>query len=351
MRARRIATLLLLAEGILSSLTPVEATGAVFFHPMVVQSESKKETANRAETPSQKARAGNDNSEQQQASGENSDKQTQSNDSNKSRSSEQEPSRSFLAGVIDVWNRYGAFVGLVLLLLFAGSLAYIARMKRIIRDSQERANFNQEQLALIREIKSKQDELLKQLRGLDEIRSSVKLILGEVEELREHIRKLKERLETRSSQETPGLSVETVDNAAPTTATDSFALHSSQSADRQEFDRFPISVADYLNYISETSVVRTEVRAEPLREGVFVKSPEGVFLLVGYDGNPNKRLFVVPKMERFQTRQDFIHFQRYYDCNNPSSGEVWIIRPAVVVTDTVRGEWNLVEKGQLEIRS
>jgi hypothetical protein len=52
---------------------------------------------------------------------------------------------------------------------------------------------------------------------------------------------------------------------------------------------------------------------------------------------------------QFQTKQEFhSYYERYYECQRPSAGDVWIIDPAVV--STVPGGWELREKGVLEVR-
>ena len=114
----------------------------------------------------------------------------------------------------------------------------------------------------------------------------------------------------------------------------------------------PTSVADCLRYLESASVAATEVKGEGLSEGgLFVEAPGGKFLLIGSRDDAQKVSFVIPKVMRFATQQDYTHYQKYFDCDDPSSGDVWIIRPAVVVSDSDKNEWSLKEKGQLEIRS
>jgi len=114
----------------------------------------------------------------------------------------------------------------------------------------------------------------------------------------------------------------------------------------------PISVADCLRYLERENVSAIEVKGEGLREGaVFVQASGGKFLLITSPGNARKECFVIPKVSRFATIQDYTHYQKYYDCDDPSSGDVWIIRPAIVVPDSERQEWRLTKKGQLEIRT
>ena len=67
------------------------------------------------------------------------------------------------------------------------------------------------------------------------------------------------------------------------------------------------------------------------------------------DSDGRDGLLMVPRVGQFQTRQDFhTYFGKYYDCQYPTAGDVWIVSPAIV--STVPGGWQLREKGVLEVR-
>jgi hypothetical protein len=58
---------------------------------------------------------------------------------------------------------------------------------------------------------------------------------------------------------------------------------------------------------------------------------------------------VIPAVPRFQSSQDYSHFSNFYDCDQPSSGEVFILQPARAVYDHATGQWKLRSKGRLQI--
>lgn len=92
------------------------------------------------------------------------------------------------------------------------------------------------------------------------------------------------------------------------------------------------------------------IKLDPVR-GLLVSDPEGTgHLVLVQDRNLNGGLsYIVPRITRFQTKEEFYnHYEQYYDCNLPAAGEVWLHRLAVV--DRVDGGWRLRDKGLLEVR-
>ncbi len=92
------------------------------------------------------------------------------------------------------------------------------------------------------------------------------------------------------------------------------------------------------------------VRADYLRS-ILVKDPEGVgeFSLIHDWGVPGGVLYLIPRVTRFQTRQEYYnYYDRFYECASPTVGEVWVVRPALA--GRVSGGWSLLEKGILEVR-
>ena len=130
------------------------------------------------------------------------------------------------------------------------------------------------------------------------------------------------------------------------------------SSARQAFDaapvypvepEFPASADEYLNKMKRNSIV---VKPD-FQNGILVNDNDGKgeLVLIRDSSIPDdaQPLFVVPRVTQFQTKQEFhAYYERYYDCQRPSAGDVWIIDPAVV--STVPGGWQLREKGVLEVR-
>ncbi|HEV2764968.1 MAG TPA: hypothetical protein VGV38_18440 [Pyrinomonadaceae bacterium] len=119
------------------------------------------------------------------------------------------------------------------------------------------------------------------------------------------------------------------------------------AARQPEPPAFPVSVEAYLRKMQRyAQVVRPD-----FQNGILVLDPENrAELVVVADASvSHDSLFLVPRASQFQTKQDFYtYYERYYDCERPTSGTVWIVDPAVVVR--VQGGWELREKGLLEVR-
>ena len=58
---------------------------------------------------------------------------------------------------------------------------------------------------------------------------------------------------------------------------------------------------------------------------------------------------VIPSYARFTSSQDFAHYQKFYDCEQPSAGEVFIVEPALAAYDAASGQYHLKRKGRLQI--
>lgn len=111
--------------------------------------------------------------------------------------------------------------------------------------------------------------------------------------------------------------------------------------------RFPARAAAVLSGAGKGAQI---VRADYLRD-ILVKDPDGrgEFSLIHDWGVPGGVLYLIPRVTRFQTRQEYYtYYDRFYECERPSAGEVWVVCPAIV--GRVGGGWSLLEKGVLEVR-
>lgn len=85
---------------------------------------------------------------------------------------------------------------------------------------------------------------------------------------------------------------------------------------------------------------------------LLVRDPDGrgTFVLVHDAGIPGGQLYAVPRLTRFLAAEDFYnHYEQFYDCARPASGEIWVNAPAVV--RATEGGWKLADKGELEVKS
>lgn len=132
-------------------------------------------------------------------------------------------------------------------------------------------------------------------------------------------------------------------------------FYSSPQPERK-FDRdysyaFPCSVAEYQRYLEETKATVILTGSKRFFKGFFVENHEGQFFMVKGERNPQGPFLIVPRVTRFSAQDIFhIHYEDCFDCRNPSVGEIWVIKPALVVAQEARGEWKLEEKGVLEVR-
>jgi formylglycine-generating enzyme required for sulfatase activity len=111
---------------------------------------------------------------------------------------------------------------------------------------------------------------------------------------------------------------------------------------------FPILAADLL----DRSGGGAQAVKPDILKGILVKDPDkaGALTLMHDWSVPGGILYVVPRMTRFMTRQDFYNlYEKFYDCARPGAGEVWVVRPAFV--SRVGGGWTLRERGVLEVRA
>jgi predicted nucleic acid-binding Zn-ribbon protein len=108
---------------------------------------------------------------------------------------------------------------------------------------------------------------------------------------------------------------------------------------------FPITAEDYHSRVASDLV---PVSHDFLRK-MLVKAAdgEGVMLLVDDGSAPGNMNYVVPQHKRFQSKSDFMHYSDYFDCPNPSAGEITIIRPAIV--SRASGGWQLHDRGVLRV--
>jgi hypothetical protein len=114
---------------------------------------------------------------------------------------------------------------------------------------------------------------------------------------------------------------------------------------------FPISVTECLRYLNGIKAEVEGIKPEPLRNGIFVRMADGIFLMVKDTDSYGSRYLVFPKVEKFSTKQDYYtYYQNYYHCDNPSGGEVWIVKPAAVTAHKDIPDLKLTEKGELQIK-
>jgi hypothetical protein len=121
----------------------------------------------------------------------------------------------------------------------------------------------------------------------------------------------------------------------------------------KEEPEFPVSAESYLEKVKGSNRFSTVIRPD-FQNGILVKDSDGRGELVLIEDSTRsvdfQRLFVVPSVSQFQMKQDFYnYYDEYYECDQPTAGNVWIVHPAIV--EKVNGGWRLMEKGRLEVRA
>jgi len=110
---------------------------------------------------------------------------------------------------------------------------------------------------------------------------------------------------------------------------------------------FPVSAADCLAK-TETS---SKVVRHDIERNLLVTGPKGkgeISLIRNPLSKKSDSFLAIPRITSFKSAATFHNlYKRYYFCDRPSAGEVWVIKPAVVS----KGQegWHLFEKGRLEI--
>lgn len=110
---------------------------------------------------------------------------------------------------------------------------------------------------------------------------------------------------------------------------------------------FPTSADAYLRKMQRHATV---VKRD-FQNGILVTDVEnsGELVLVEDTILSSDAPFIIPRATQFQMKQDFYtYYERYYDCDRPASGTVWIVKPAIV--ERVQDGWILRTKGVLEVR-
>jgi hypothetical protein len=194
--------------------------------------------------------------------------------------------------------------------------------------------------AHVGELRNRQGELAKHVAAMEvDLRKTsprLESIEGEIQAL---VRRLRQSASEGSAYQ---------GSASVRQAFDQYARPPAQPVQRVE-PEFPASADEYLNKMKRNSLV---VKPD-FQNGILVNDSDGKgeLVLIRDSSIPDdaQPLFVVPRVTQFQTKQEFhSYYERYYECQKPSAGDVWIIDPAIV--STVPGGWELREKGVLEVR-
>ncbi|MGH9843315.1 MAG: hypothetical protein ACREEM_31635 [Blastocatellia bacterium] len=106
------------------------------------------------------------------------------------------------------------------------------------------------------------------------------------------------------------------------------------------------SAMEYINRAGNYAVRAKTMNFRP----EYLQRAEGddLYLLIPEEGQRNLYK-VIPGVPRFSSSQDYSHFLHFYDCDQPSSGEVLIVEPALAVYETEADRWRLERKGRLQI--
>ena len=109
--------------------------------------------------------------------------------------------------------------------------------------------------------------------------------------------------------------------------------------------RFPMPAEEFLSRMQGNLVyIRRDYPSILLIED----SENGAIALFRDSDAPRGMAYAVPKLSRFNTKQQYhTHYQEYFDCNPPFSGAVTILRAALV--EAVDGGWELRERGELRV--
>ncbi len=106
-----------------------------------------------------------------------------------------------------------------------------------------------------------------------------------------------------------------------------------------------VSVAEYLGRLvghshrAKHALIPPDALQKAGDDGIYVVAP----------GRRSGLFEVVPGYPRFTSGQDFARYQKFYDCDQPSSGEVFIVELALATYDSASHQYQLYKKGRLQI--
>jgi hypothetical protein len=188
----------------------------------------------------------------------------------------------------------------------------------------------------IRRLIKKQDEIPGYLRASV---SGIRDLSQRLAVLQEDMFRLTLMVKTMSKEQSlQGRLVEPYSAVSPASLEDDYAKVSPD---------FPIAAHSFLARLGGAQ----QIVKHDWPKNLLVKDQDGrgQLVLVCDSGVSGGQLYIVPRVTRFQTREDFYnYYEQFYDCDHPGAGEVWVNAPAVV--DGVDGGWKLLEKGELEVK-
>jgi len=112
--------------------------------------------------------------------------------------------------------------------------------------------------------------------------------------------------------------------------------------------QFPVSAEAYLNKICDQGEMAT---SDKFSEALLIQEPgkDHEFIIVKDVESAAGLYHALPRFWRFPTKSAYkLYYEKYYNCENPSGGMVWIISPTIV--RRVKDGWTLMKKGKLEMR-
>jgi hypothetical protein len=117
--------------------------------------------------------------------------------------------------------------------------------------------------------------------------------------------------------------------------------------DGQSRVEFPMTAENYLSRVENNLV---PVKYDYIKKMLLrVDDGEGLMFLVEDGSAPGNMYYVVPQIKRFQAKGDFMAYSEYFDCANPSAGEIMIIQPATAYRAPGGEGWMLHDKGVLKV--
>ncbi len=110
--------------------------------------------------------------------------------------------------------------------------------------------------------------------------------------------------------------------------------------------QFPVSVENYLRKVR----FLPEKASADVVGGLLVQNSknDAEFLIIKDSALADGLFYALPSVTKFVMKSEYlVYYQNYYNCKNPSGGEILILSPAIV--RRVKDGWKLEEKGELAI--
>lgn len=130
----------------------------------------------------------------------------------------------------------------------------------------------------------------------------------------------------------------------------------SGETDTQRGSLFDIGIvppSEYVAAVTSSTVVckTTSTNYDFRHPGKLIEAEGGRFLILSVNDETGLHNLALPASDRLLGSDEFTYYYKnIFDCEQPISGEIYVIAPARMQEDTQQGGWMLNSRGKLQIK-